>query len=454
MTARQISSVISSPTLSSLEQVRSLRTLQRFQFSGELVLNDPKGQQWIFFLYLGGILYATGGVHPVRRWQRHVAIHCPQILTHPATIRRDLASINSKMCWDYQLLCLWVKQQRITPEQAANTIRAVLAEVLFDLVQAKQVTHQIQHNYSLPTKLVLIEIDQAIAQVESFWQTWQTAQLVDYSPNQTPVIKQPEQLQKNRSVEVYQTLTQLLDGHHTLRDLAVKQRRHVVDIAQALMPYLELGWVELTDIPDLPTPAPNTARDREDVGADKQESTEKGRDVPRNVLPQHVLPRHLSEPGKEKVKAYPTGIAPTSGKANVPKTPLKSANANSTKSLVACVDDSRWVIHTMEKVIAAAGYRFVGVENALRAIPTLLVRKPDLIFLDLVMPNVNGYELCTQLRKLSCFQKTPIVFLTGKDGAADRLHAKFVGASDFLSKPLNSRDLLTVLRKHIKQGVY
>ncbi|MEQ8756156.1 MAG: response regulator [Coleofasciculus sp. G1-WW12-02] len=449
MTARQIPSVISTPMLSSLEQVRSLRTLQRFQFSGELVLNDPKGHQWIFFLYLGGILYATGGVHPVRRWQRNLAIHCPQILTHPDTIRRDLASINSKTCWDYQLLSLWVKQRRITPEQAANMIRAVLTEVVFELVQAKQVTHQIQHNYSLPTKLVLIEIDQAIAQVQSLWQTWQNAQLADYSPNQAPVIKQPEQLRKNRSVEVYQTLTNLLDGQHTLRDLAVKQRRHVVDIAQALIPYLELGWVELSNIPDLTAPTPNTARHRENVGADKQQRAEKGRDVPR-----HVLPRHLAEPGKEKVKAYPTGIAPTSGKANVPTTPLKSANADATKSLVACVDDSRWVIHTMEKVIGAAGYRFIGVENALRAIPTLLARKPDLIFLDLVMPNVNGYELCTQLRKLSCFQKTPIVFLTGKDGAADRLHAKFVGASDFLSKPLSSRDLLTVLHKHIKQGVY
>lgn len=449
MTARQIPSVISTPTLSSLEQVRSLRTLQRFQFSGELVLNDPKGHQWIFFLYLGGILYATGGVHPMRRWQRNLAIHCPQILTHPDIIRRDLASVNSKTCWDYQLLSLWVKQRRITPEQAANMIRAVLTEVVFDLVQAKQVTHQIQHNYSLPTKLVLIEIDQAIAQVQSLWQTWQNAQLADYSPNQAPVIKQPEQLRKNRSVEVYQTLTNLLDGQHTLRDLAVKQRRHVVDIAQALIPYLELGWVELSNIPDLTAPTPTTARHTENVGADKQERTEKGRDVPR-----HVLPRHLAEPGKEKVKAYPTGIASTYGKANVPTIPLKSANADATKSLVACVDDSRWVIHTMEKVIGAAGYRFIGVENALRAIPTLLARKPDLIFLDLVMPNVNGYELCTQLRKLSCFQKTPIVFLTGKDGAADRLHAKFVGASDFLSKPLSSRDLLTVLHKHIKQGVY
>lgn len=453
MTARQIPSVISTPTLSSLEQVRSLRTLQRFQFSGELVLNDPKGHKWIFFLHLGGILYATGGVHPVRRWQRNLAIHCPQILTHPDTIRRDIASINSKTCWDYQLLCLWVKQRRITPEQAANMIRAVLTEVVFDLVQAKQVTHQIQHNYSLPTKLVLIEINQAIAQVQSLWQTWHNAQLADYSPNQAPVIKQPEQLRNNRSAEVYQTLTNVLDGHHTLRDLAVKQRRHVVDIAQALMPYLKSGWVELTNIPDLPAPTPNTLRNRENVGADKQESREKCRDEPRHVSPHHVSPRQVLEPGKEKVKAYPTGITPTSGKANLPKTPLKSANATSTQSLVACVDDSRWVIHTMEKVIGAAGYRFIGVENALRAIPTLLVRKPDLIFLDLVMPNVNGYELCTQLRKLSCFQNTPIVFLTGKDGAADRLHAKFVGASDFLSKPLNSRNLLMVLHKHIKQGV-
>jgi chemotaxis family two-component system response regulator PixG len=88
----------------------------------------------------------------------------------------------------------------------------------------------------------------------------------------------------------------------------------------------------------------------------------------------------------------------------------------------------------------------------MRAIATLLARKPDVIFLDLVMPNTNGYEICSQLRKLACFQDTPIVILTGNDGLVDRVRAKLVGASDFLSKPIDADIVLNTIRKHLKQS--
>jgi chemotaxis family two-component system response regulator PixG len=82
----------------------------------------------------------------------------------------------------------------------------------------------------------------------------------------------------------------------------------------------------------------------------------------------------------------------------------------------------------------------------------MLARKPDVIFLDLVMPNTNGYEICAQLRKLSFFRNTPILILTGNDGIVDRVRAKLVGASDFLNKPVDAGIVLSVIRKHLEQG--
>jgi two-component system, chemotaxis family, response regulator PixG len=87
----------------------------------------------------------------------------------------------------------------------------------------------------------------------------------------------------------------------------------------------------------------------------------------------------------------------------------------------------------------------------MRAIAVLLARKPNLIFLDLVMPSTNGYEICSQLRKLSYFRDTPIVILTGHDGIVDRVRAKLVGASDFLSKPADAETVLSVIRKHLQE---
>jgi chemotaxis family two-component system response regulator PixG len=67
------------------------------------------------------------------------------------------------------------------------------------------------------------------------------------------------------------------------------------------------------------------------------------------------------------------------------------------------------------------------------------------------MPNANGYELCGQLRKLSLFRQTPIVILTGNDGIVDRVRAKMVGSTDFLSKPVNPDTVLTTIRKYLKE---
>jgi chemotaxis family two-component system response regulator PixG len=107
----------------------------------------------------------------------------------------------------------------------------------------------------------------------------------------------------------------------------------------------------------------------------------------------------------------------------------------------------------MEALLTASGYQFVGVEDGLRAFSILIARKPEVIFLDLVMPNTNGYEICAKLRKLAFFRNTPIVILTGNDGIVDRVRAKLVGASDFLSKPVEAETVLSVIHKHLEQSV-
>ncbi|MCP2728095.1 response regulator [Limnofasciculus baicalensis] len=400
MTTQQKSSIVSTSSFAASRPMRYLNTLQRLQLSGQLLFTEPKGQQWIFHLDQGKLIYATGGIHPVRRWQRNVAFHCPQIVANSSAIKRDLASVEFTNYWDYQLLELWVKQEKITLQQATSIIHSATVDILFDVGQASNVTHQFKPTSLLSNRLVAIDLIKAIADVEPLWQAWHNASLGNYSPNQAPTIKQPDQLKQNSSPEVYETLTKFLDGKQSLRDLAVQRKWDLVEIGRSLLPYLELGWVELINIPNLPIPV------------------------------------------------SPTPTIPGKSGAIAPSAPGKQI-ANSTKPLVACVDDSQWVTQMMERLITTAGYRFLAIDNSIRAIPILLGRKPDLIFLDLVMPNVNGYELCTQLRKLSCFRTTPIVILTGNDGATERIRSKLVGASDFLTKPLNAANLLKVLHKYI-----
>ena len=370
------------------EVVLKLTVLKQERFSGRLILRSVS-QEWVVYLYLGRILYATGGIHPVRRWRRNLTVHCPEIALEQLKLP-DNASIEVlNICWEYQFFCSWLEQRQTSREQVLSLVQAIVSEVLFDVIQAIQVTFEVKQESPLAAQLVLLDAEQVVVEVQKFWQSWQTAKIADRSPNQAPVIKQPEQLQQQTSASVYQALTALLDGQRTLRDLAVQMKRTDLEVSCSLLPYIQAGLVDLIEIADLPAPIPTT-----------------------------------------RLQGSPTPAA-------------------SQRYLVACVDDSPLVCQTMEKILTTAGYQFLAVQDSLRAIATLLTRKPDLIFLDLVMPNTNGYEICTQLRKVSTFRDTPIIILTGNDGIIDRVRAKVVGSTGFLSKPVNAETVLEVARSHL-----
>jgi two-component system, chemotaxis family, response regulator PixG len=121
------------------------------------------------------------------------------------------------------------------------------------------------------------------------------------------------------------------------------------------------------------------------------------------------------------------------------------------KPVIACIDDSRLICHLMTTILFNAGYRSVSINDPLKSINILLALKPDVIFLDLIMPNLNGYEVCHKLRKYSLLRNTPIIILTANDGMIDRVRAKMVGASGFLSKSkVDEQKVLKVVSKHLK----
>ena len=127
-----------------------------------------------------------------------------------------------------------------------------------------------------------------------------------------------------------------------------------------------------------------------------------------------------------------------------------SHTSNAGESMVVYVDDSPVDSQAMAKIVRRAGYGYDNVSDPLDAIPLLLELRPKLIFLDLVMPFTNGYELCAQIRRTSTFKRTPIIIVTNNDGIIDRVRARFVGASGFFSKPVKEERVLKVLKKYLK----
>lgn len=116
---------------------------------------------------------------------------------------------------------------------------------------------------------------------------------------------------------------------------------------------------------------------------------------------------------------------------------------------VACIDDSPTVLNAIQKFLADQSLSVVAINDPLKALMQIVRSKPDLILLDITMPNLDGYELCSLLRRHPRYKRTPIVMVTGNTGLIDRARAKLVRSSGYLTKPFTQSDLLKMVFKHL-----
>ncbi|MBW4564298.1 MAG: response regulator [Mojavia pulchra JT2-VF2] len=116
---------------------------------------------------------------------------------------------------------------------------------------------------------------------------------------------------------------------------------------------------------------------------------------------------------------------------------------------IACIDDSQTVLNSIKLFLEESTFSVVLINDPVKALMQILRSKPDLILLDVEMPNLDGYELCSLLRRHSQFKNTPIIMVTGRTGFIDRAKAKVVRASGYLTKPFTQSELLKMVFKHI-----
>lgn len=392
---------------SAKKQTELFSHLKQRRFNGQLLLSDSQKKEWSFYLSQGCIFHLTGGTHPVRRWQRNLALATsqpPQIPVQTSVWQNALTTTapeSLQLGWEYQLLCYWVAKEELTCEQATKILWFNLVEVLFDLSQTGTISYKLQENSSLSTKLTAIEAEGAISVAEGIWQAWQAANATQFSPYMALAIDNREKLKQNFSEQQYQSLIKLANGQYSLHDLAVRLKRDLVTLIRLFLPYIESNAMKLVEIADLP---------------------------------------------------LPVSITNTIFSETTSKTTTRQQQHHQ-QPLIACIDDSPLICYFMETIVTKANCQFVAINDPLKTVEVLSKSKPDLIFLDLVMPKADGYEVCTQLRKLPQFKRTPIVILTGNDGIVDRFRAKLVGASGYINKPVKAEKVLGIIRKSLKISI-
>jgi len=115
-------------------------------------------------------------------------------------------------------------------------------------------------------------------------------------------------------------------------------------------------------------------------------------------------------------------------------------------SKILIVDDDTTITELMRSLVQMEGHKPTIVNNSLEAVEVAKTVKPDLITLDLMMPGLNGYELCEILHKDPMFSNTPIVIISAKDDAESKQKALIAGARDYITKPFDVDEFLEKIK--------
>lgn len=126
------------------------------------------------------------------------------------------------------------------------------------------------------------------------------------------------------------------------------------------------------------------------------------------------------------------------------------ANYNPRNFLILAVDDNSINRILLEKLLRKEGYKITLLASSEEVIPYLNQVTPDLILLDLMMPNINGLDLCESIKLNPNFQEIPVIFITASDEKKDLLKAFDLGAVDYITKPFHNQELLARIKNHLE----
>lgn len=368
-----------------------LSEIKSQQFSGRILLKSSLGQEWFLYVYFGRILYATGGNHPIRRWIRNSTI----------------AGVDVSVAKDIQV--------RIDALTDVSALTRTELNTCWEYYLLVNWAHQGRINRN--------------ALIEQI---------------QTTIVEVLFDIIQAGKVSCEQIVEEQLSPQLTLLDID-----RLFDLALQQQQQWEKGG--LTGIlPDQAIKIIKIAELQQMVSTSTYQALKFALDGEQSIreiaTTARQLPLMIGQSFLSHIKAKRLQLVELPDFVS----PLGRIDAADTAPLVICIDDSPSVCDLLEQIFRSAGYRFISILDSRKAISIVMANQPQLIFLDLVMPNSSGYEICSLLRKTNKFQNTPIVILTSNDSTIDRVRAKVAGANDFLTKPVQSELVLNIAQKYLK----
>ena len=117
---------------------------------------------------------------------------------------------------------------------------------------------------------------------------------------------------------------------------------------------------------------------------------------------------------------------------------------------VMVIDDSQTIRRTAETLLVKEGYAVITAADGFEALAKIADQKPDLIFIDIMMPRLDGYQACALIKGNARYASTPVIMLSSKDGLFDRARGRIVGSDEYLTKPFTKDELIGAVKAYLK----
>jgi twitching motility two-component system response regulator PilG len=130
------------------------------------------------------------------------------------------------------------------------------------------------------------------------------------------------------------------------------------------------------------------------------------------------------------------------------KTDDRESVSDAKKLCILVVDDSATIRRSADTMLSNNGCEVITAENGFEALSKVTRHHPDLIFVDIMMPRLDGYQTCAIIKNNADFHDTPVIMLTSKDGLFDMARGRVVGSDQYLTKPFTREELLGAVKQH------
>ncbi|MEH1790061.1 response regulator [Nostoc sp.] len=424
---------------------------------------------WSIYLEQGKITYATHSVEPFDRLERHLRRLSHQIPLLSSEVRVQVRlmfepDVHSQLIEDdnisrnyppeYQAISWLVSQQHLHSTQAAVLVQELVKEVIESFLLIKEGSYELAEPLSRMTKICRLDVEKILDRCQLRLQNWQAFVPQISSPYQRPYLLINSKLGNQDLPKLQPDLTTWMKGF-SLCHLAAILNQDEIQLARNLYPYILQGAIILHE-PDPPYDRlPKIFEEQSlfsklisglvDTKQELSTTINYYPNIPEDrIVPVQRLPQ-ISTPPKENFQepTISNNINPASQRVTAATVTAKKVHK------IVSVDDSPTILKEISYFLENENFSVVTINDPVKAVLSIIRHKPDLILLDLNMLGIDGYELCRIIRNNSIFQKTPIIFVTGNKGIVDKVKAKLVGASGYLTKPFTRAELLKIVFMHL-----